>query len=487
MNLQKRILLSVCLFTILVRLLTLGAYPLFDTTEARYAEIARKMLETGNWVTLQIDYGIPFWGKPPLSSWLAAGSINIFGVNEFAARLPSFILAFLTGWLIYYLALKQRGWNRSLMCVLVLSTTALFFVMAGQVMTDQALALGTTLSMVAFWRASAETGSTGRTWGYLFFTGLGVGILAKGLIAIVLTLLPIGAWIAWHKRWSTPFNRLPWVLGTLLMLAIALPWYLLAETRTPGFLEYFIVGEHWGRFTQSGWRGDLYGSAHVHPYGLIWLYWIAAAFPWSLVFIFFLVKRILPYGPPYISIVKDEWLTYLLLWAFMPLIFFTFTANILLTYVLPSLPAFALLMAEALPRDTQRGTTANTVLGSARLTFICLITPLIALLLLVFVVPQVSPYKSQKELVAQYRALRSDSSSRLIYWSNRPHSAEFYSQGKVEETSDINKVAMFVSDAKESFIAAREDDLKRMPHAVLVQLEPVGRFGHYELLRKHSR
>ncbi|MGH8754327.1 MAG: ArnT family glycosyltransferase [Burkholderiales bacterium] len=465
---QKRTFLLVLLFAILVRLLTLGTYPLFDTTEARYAEIARKMVETGNWVTPQIDYGIPFWGKPSLSTWLAAGFIKFFGVNELAARLPSFMLALLIGWLIYYLALKQRGWNYALMGVLVLATAALYFFMAGQVMTDQALALGTTLSMVAFWRALAETGPTGRAWGYLFFTGLGVGLLAKGLVAIVLTLLPIGTWIVWHKRWDTPFNRLPWFLGTLLMLAIALPWYLLAETRTPGFLEYFIVGEHWGRFTQSGWHGDLYGSAHVHPYGMIWLYWVAAAFPWSLIFIFFLVKRVLPFGLPYIAIVKDEWLTYLLLWAVMPLILFTFTTNILLTYVLPSLPAFALLMTEALQWTTQRGSTADTSLGSARLIFICLATPLIALFLLIFIVPNVAPYKSQKELVALYRTLRSDSSSRLIYLSQRPYSAEFYSQGKAEQIADLNKAAISISDAKESFIAAREEDLKRMPHAVLM-------------------
>ncbi len=107
------------------------------------------MVETGNWVTPQIDYGIPFWGKPSLSTWLAAGFIKFFGVNELAARLPSFMLALLIGWLIYYLALKQRGWNYALMGVLVLATAALYFFMAGQVMTDQALALGTTLSMVA--------------------------------------------------------------------------------------------------------------------------------------------------------------------------------------------------------------------------------------------------------------------------------------------------------------------------------------------------
>ncbi|MEN3809069.1 phospholipid carrier-dependent glycosyltransferase, partial [Chromobacterium piscinae] len=66
-----------------IRLLAMWAIPLTDTTEARYAEIARKMLETGNWVTPLHDYGVPFWAKPPLSTWLSAASMGLFGVNEF--------------------------------------------------------------------------------------------------------------------------------------------------------------------------------------------------------------------------------------------------------------------------------------------------------------------------------------------------------------------------------------------------------------------
>lgn len=77
--------------TLLIRLLSLGAYPLMDTTEARYGEMARLMIETQNWVTPQFDYGVPFWGKPPLFTWMSAGGIEAFGVNEFAVRLPHWL------------------------------------------------------------------------------------------------------------------------------------------------------------------------------------------------------------------------------------------------------------------------------------------------------------------------------------------------------------------------------------------------------------
>lgn len=74
----------------------------------------------------------------------------------------------------------------------------------------------------------------------------------------------------------------PWIKGALLMLALSLPWYLLAERQTPGFLHYFIVGEHFQRFTVKGWQGDLYGSGHASPLGTIWLYGLTMFLPWTL-------------------------------------------------------------------------------------------------------------------------------------------------------------------------------------------------------------
>ena len=487
MSWQKKTFLLIFLFTVGVRLFTLDAYPLLDKTESRYAEISRKMVETGNWVTPQISYGVPFWGKPPLSFWLTAASLSAFGVNDVAARLPSFLLAILIAWLIYNLALRQRSWNCAISGVFVLSSTALFFFMSGQVMTDQALVLGTTLSMTAFWRALADTESMRRLWGYLFFIGLAIGVLAKGLLAIVLTAIPLGIWVIGYKKWRALFRDLPWVTGTTLMLAIAVPWYLWAEMRTPGFLHYFFVGEHWDRYTQSGWKGDLYGFTHVYRRGTIWVYWIAAAFPWSLVFIALLIKMGRPVKPSISTVLNDQWLAYLSLWAAAPLILFSFTTSILVTYVLPSLPASALLTAEILQRYAPRENRVNTVLNSSWLTFMALPVPVIALLLVIFVAPGVAPFKSQKDLVARYMMLRSDPSSPLIYLFDKPHSAEFYSQGKARETFDANKAAEYLSGARDGFVVAKEGELALIPDSVLTQLEPVGKFGNCVLLRKRSR
>jgi len=143
---------------IVVRLFTLGFFPLMDTTEARYGEMARIMAETGNWITPMFDYDVPFWGKPPLFTWMSATGITLFGLNEFAVRLPHLVAGSLILLIVGVLAYsiipsrstaerKQEAW----LAAGILTTTATFIVVTGAVMTDTALTLGITLSMAAFW------------------------------------------------------------------------------------------------------------------------------------------------------------------------------------------------------------------------------------------------------------------------------------------------------------------------------------------------
>ena len=465
----------VLLCTGLIRLLTLGAYPLFDATEARYAEIARKMAETANWITPQIDYGVPFWGKPPLSTWATAVSLRVFGINEFAARFSSLLFCLGMVWLTYRLAVRRLNRDYALTAAAVLATTALFFVASGSVMTDPALAFGTTLAMVAFWLAVKGDGSPDRLWGYLFFVGLAIGLLAKGPVAVVLTLLPIALWVVWKKQWTCLWQRLPWLTGSLLAMAIALPWYLAAERATPGFLKYFIVGEHWKRFTESGWKGDLYGTGHSHPHGTIWLYWLLATFPWCFVFIGALLRR----GRRAVELLRSDWLAYLVLWSAAPMLFFTLAGNILWTYVLPGVPAFALLLAELI---NTAGDAAHPQKNQWLSRFLPLVTPVVFALVLVFLPQRIILKKSQKDIVAGYRAARQTPAGKLIYLGSRPCSADFYSHGTAQLAEDTQMLEPFLNDRQPNFLAIKTNDLARMPESIAAHFMKIGDYGEYQLL-----
>ena len=183
----------VLLAVVLVRLCTLGAYPLGSTTEPRYAEIARKMLETGNWITPWFDHGVPFWGKPPLSFWGSAATMAIFGVNEFGVRLAPFVAALGCAALFW-------AWPRDarvkaalpLAASVVLFSSVVGFIASAAVMTDMFMAFSTTLCMVAFWVAVNDS-TAHSPWRWVFFVGVALGLLAKGPVATVVTGLALGS------------------------------------------------------------------------------------------------------------------------------------------------------------------------------------------------------------------------------------------------------------------------------------------------------
>ena len=266
---------------ILLRVISLALYPLMDTTEGRYGEMARKMAEMNDWITPWFDFGVPFWGKPPLSFWMSALGIKVFGINEFAVRFPQFLAAVTIVFICYDWA--KRSFVNPFYVVSILSTSFLYILLSGAVTTDVALCIGSTLSLRSFWLSlrGAEVNRKREQW--LFFIGLSIMLYAKGPVGWVLVFIPIGLWALLTGSIKETWKGLPWVLGCILAIVISLPWYLAAEKHTPGFLHYFFVGEHWQRFTISGWKGDLYGTAHARPRGSIWLYLIVASLPWSLI------------------------------------------------------------------------------------------------------------------------------------------------------------------------------------------------------------
>jgi 4-amino-4-deoxy-L-arabinose transferase-like glycosyltransferase len=516
----------IALVTLLVvRLAGMALIPLNETTEARYGEMARKMLETGNWVTLWHDYGIPFLAKPPLYAWLSAASMGVLGVNEFAARLPSLLLSIGMLALVGYAAFARHGRNAALVTALVLAACPGFFVAAGTVMTDPSLVFCTTLILVSFWQAlhdettctppppcagvqervsaSGESLYDGRTafwtpaqggggdmggcadkfrnryrsrlWGYLFFVGCGVGLLSKGPVALILAGLPVFFWVLIRKQWKPLWQKLPWVSGCLLVLAIALPWYVLAEIRTPGFLKYFIVGENFSRFLDPHWKGDRYGFAHAYPYGMIWLFIVAGILPWCFapaqMRLIFIQRRDGAVRWCRTKLAdEDGWLLFLILWSVSSPVFFTFAANIIWPYCLIMQPGFALLLAEVAIR-------AEKPYGKF-FPLTALVTALAGAVAIVLFITQPQSFaEDQKDVIAAWKETAPAPDSKLIFWSNRMEfSAAFYSGGRARTTQKPADVLALLHDKTHDCIVTYSYNEAMLPEGVWGRFKETGRF-----------
>lgn len=464
-------------FLLCIRLFAMWLVPLTDTTEARYGEIARKMVETGDWVTLWHDYGVPFWAKPPLSTWMSALSMQVFGVNEGAARLPAVLLAVAVIALMWRFMRAAYTDTERWLAVVILSSMALFYVVSGTVMTDMPLLFTCTLTLVAFWLALEESSTF---WGYLFFTGLGLSLLSKGVAAIVLALLPIFCWMVWAKQWRKVMQGLPWRGGVILTLLIGLPWYVLAEIKTPGFLQYFIIGEHFSRFMDSGWQGDLYGSAHNKALGTIWLFLLVDAFPWVLVVIPVVLYQRLRLKQASTSMSAQQ--QYLWCWFLTPLVFFSFAHNIILTYTLTALPGFALLVSRSIrPLALHKEGIRPWVFVAG------LAAPL--MLMAVMAVSHFSSALSKhsgKEITRLFEQKSVSPARQLNYIGKRLYSMDFYNGGKEERFETVAEALEKLAGSDGQFLALTNDQLQALNDQQRKQLQLIDKTPTYHLYQIHQ-
>jgi len=421
---------------VLARLVTLDAYPLFGTTEPRYAELARKMLATGDWVTLWVADGVPLWGKPPLLFWLDALSMMALGINEFALRLPPFVASLLTIWLFWFWPVRADKTQNALMASLIFFSTPVGFLSMGFVATDIFLAGGLALSMLSFWRVLLLS-SSGKDhparaciWHWLFFVGMAIGLLAKGPLSLVLMGTALLAWVLFEPRKRLIFiwRCFPWWRGLVLMALIAFPWYVMAEMRTPGFLHHFIIGEHFERFLVKDWNGGRFAPSHGEPLGMIWWFALESFVPWILLapvalYHAYSIKRPRQESSDS-SLPAPSETQYLLCWLLAPLVFFSLSHNILEAYVLPALPAFALLARNAI---------AALILRARAWQWSWLLVTIMPVFIVAVIVlsPEVFETQSQRRLLKHWTP-----HTPLLYVGAVPPSATFYSHNQAQSIAD---------------------------------------------------
>jgi len=417
---------------IIIRAWLNAAIPLMDKTEARYAEIARIMSETGNWIVPQIDYGIPFWAKPPLSTWLSAASISLFGASEFAVRLPYLMISVIMSIGLGRFA-KRSGLPFFLPGV-ILFTVPEFFLHAGVVSTDVMLSFAVAIVMLSFWEFIAY--DSNKKAGLLFFAGMAIGLLAKGPIVGILTLPPLFIWCVRFKIPLKQLLKIPWITGTLLMLLIALPWYYLMELKSPGFNDYFIVGEHFKRFFDSSWTGDKYGFPKQQPMGIIWIFLLITTVPWIIVV---LLKPFQGFK----NILADKWRMFLWIWLFWTPVFFSTSKSLIHPYILPVMVPIVLLVVHEWQK--LKGRKFYLAFGMA-----------IPLLMLLVLLSGAANFVF-KDNTDKYLVKRQAIASLPLYTLDfKSYSSQFYTGGKIKQINALQLDSLLQSKQLFSVLIEKE-------------------------------
>ncbi len=453
----------------LLRLALAAIVPLTDTTEARFGEMARKMVESGDWLVPLHDYGVPYLAKPPLAFWLSAVGIELFGAGEFGPRIAILVvtLAF-----VVWLHGRVRVWlgtAAAATTLLVLATSVLFFVAAAAVMTDMLLTIAVTVALAAFWdryRGGAAASEL------VLYVALGLGLLIKGPLAVVLVLAPIVGWAVAFGRVRTVWQRFSWLRGGLLAVAIAVPWYIAAELRNPGFLRYFIVGEHLSRFLVPGWSGDLYGRAHDVPRGTVLVFFVIGLLPWSLVLAPMLWRARERVAEHWRA--ERELAGFWLMAAAAPLLLFAFAGNVIFPFALPALPPAVIGVAALLEGRAHEFVRPRlALLGAATVAAVGLAAML--------AMPYIGTH-SQRAVFDEIAARHADAA--VYYWEQRYFSADYYGRGRVVVLNDEAALAKVLDSAAPFELVVATRRLATLPMQLAQRLHAVGEVGPMSLLER---
>lgn len=334
---------------ILIYLLPLGLRPLYTPDETRYGQIPYEMIQTGDWAVPHL-VGLRYFEKPPMGYWLNAISIELFGKNNFAVRLPSALSAGLSAWFVWFLLIRL-GFSRST----ALASAAVYLSMAEVLIVGTIAVLDTPFSLfltggMSLFYLALKDPERRRERFYLIASGVffGMAFLTKGFLAMALPGIVILGYAIWQKQFSIIKKSL-W--AALFGIITILPWSIIIAIREPDFWHFFFWHEHIRRFMEPN-------AQHMEPMYYFLMYMPVFAFPW------------LAYLPASISGNKQrttnaDLTRYLILWTILLFLFFSISKGKLATYVLPIFAPFAAYITMGIIEYLKSGKTRLIYLGVA--------------------------------------------------------------------------------------------------------------------------
>ncbi|HWR15954.1 MAG TPA: glycosyltransferase family 39 protein [Terriglobales bacterium] len=310
----------------------IGSFGLVGADEPRYAQIAREMLARGDWVSPVLN-GTAWLEKPVLYYWGAMVSYSVFGVSDWAARVPTAFMTTLMTMAVYGLMRRFRQGSQ-VNTAIILASMAAIIGFARAASTDMPLTAMFTIAMLG-WFAWYETRSSRFLSVFYFF--LALATLAKGPVAVFLAGAILLIFLALRRDWKAVAKTL-WVPGILLYLVVALPWFVLVQLANPQFFRVFILEHNLARYSTEVYR-------HTQPVWYFLPVLILGLLPW-LVFAGASFARAVRKGIRE----RSSFELFFVIWAAFPVVFFSFSGSKLPGYILPAIPPFALLAGEYLWR-----------------------------------------------------------------------------------------------------------------------------------------
>jgi 4-amino-4-deoxy-L-arabinose transferase-like glycosyltransferase len=314
--------------------------PLANPDEGRYSEISREMSLSGDWVTPRLD-GIKYFEKPPLQYWATALAFDLFGYNEYAARLYVWLCAIATLAMAAYTAARLRSVEDGVATALVLASSPYFLALGGIVTLDMGVTLWTTFTTCAYLLSehahAMRRPDSARRWMLAAWAGMALAMLSKGLIGVVFA----GAAVFFHMVLARDFSalrRMRWLPGLAIFVVIAAPWFVLVSRANPEFARFFFIHEHFERFLTHEHR-------RVQPW---WFFIVMLPFvflPW-----FAALPEAILRGWKDDPATGTRAMRVALAWSAFIVLFFSASGSKLPAYILPAIPLLAIAMGQFLWR-----------------------------------------------------------------------------------------------------------------------------------------
>jgi 4-amino-4-deoxy-L-arabinose transferase-like glycosyltransferase len=315
----------------------LGSYGLWEPDEARYGEIAREMVAGGSWIIPHLNY-VPYIEKPPLLYWSTAVAFGLLGTNEFAARLVPALSATLGVIVTWWFARRVLDNRRALLAAAILITSPLYAAMAQVLTTDMLLAA---LMSAAFFSFFLQWREGGRWWIVLYLS-MALAVLTKGPEGVLLPGLA-AAFFLWRRNsLRGAMSRFHIRAGLAIMLVVSVPWFAFVALRLPGFLDFYIVGEHLRRALVANY-------SHDQPFYFLVPVIIVGMLPWSICL------------PLLTAGTRGDARSWCAIAAGVVLLLFSLANAKLIPYILPAVPALAVLLADSICCAIEQGARMGTI------------------------------------------------------------------------------------------------------------------------------